>query len=329
MAATAFGFAQDKWFIVMLSLGILWGVLVANLVGVAVGKWTSDLGGIATAAVGALLIGAGWVAWLHGGPATTGSFLPRLDWQKLNFWSQIALAFTGLELGAIMAEEIRHPERTIARAAWISGLVVAAFYIGGTLGLLALLPAEGVDVMSGLVQAGQAAGARLGWTGFPSMLAVLILAGAAGSFGSWLSGCARLPFVIGLDEYLPPSLARLHPRWGTPYLALLGEGAFCTFFLVAMTLGENLRAAYQLLVDLTTVTSMFPFLYLFAAGWKAGHRLSAVCGLGVSGLAIALAFIPPEGAAWRYEAKLAGGCAAVVWAARINFKYAVSRRQKK
>src|ERR1700686_1528363 len=58
MAATAFGFAQDKWFIVMLSLAILWGVLAANLVGVAVGKWTSDLGGIATAAVGALLIAA-------------------------------------------------------------------------------------------------------------------------------------------------------------------------------------------------------------------------------------------------------------------------------
>jgi amino acid transporter len=136
-----------------------------------------------------------------------------------------------------------------------------------------------------------------------------------------------LPFVIGLDEYLPPALARLHPRWGTPYLALLGEGAFCTFFLVVMTVGESLRAAYQLLVDLTTVTSMFPFLYLFAAGWKAGHRLSAICGLAVSGLAIALAFIPPEGAAWRYEAKLAGGCAAVVWAARMNFKYALSRRQ--
>jgi amino acid transporter len=326
MAAAALGFVQNKWFIVVLSLGILWGVLAANLVGVAVGKWTSDVGGSATAAVGALLIAAGWVAWRHGGPTTTGSFLPRLDWQKLNFWSQIALAFTGLELGAIMAEEIRNPERTIARAAWISGLVIAAFYIGGTMGLLALLPAEGVDVMSGLVQAGQAAGVRLGWTGFPSVLAVLILAGAAGAFGSWLSGCARLPFVIGLDEYLPPALARLHPRWGTPYLALLGEGAFCTFFLVVMTVGESLRAAYQLLVDLTTVTSMFPFLYLFAAGWKAGHRLSAICGLAVSGLAIALAFIPPEGAAWRYEAKLAGGCAAVIWAARMNFKYALSRR---
>ena len=106
------------------------------------------------------------------------------------------------------------------------------------------------------------------------------------------------------------------------------DGFTAVELLVAMTLGENLRAAYQLLVDLTTVASMFPFLYLFAAGWKAGHRLSAVCGLGVSGLAIVLAFIPPEGAAWRYEAKLAGGCAAVIWAARLNFRYALSRRQK-
>jgi glutamate:GABA antiporter len=329
MAAAAFGFAQDKWFMVTLSLVILWGVLFANLVGVSVGKWVSNVGGVATALVGALLITGGGAAWLRGVPATTGSFLPRLDWEKLNLWSQIALAFTGLELGGIMAEEIRDPERTIPRAAWISSWVISAFYIGGTLGLLALLPAEQVDIMSGLVQAGAAAGARLGWTGFSTVQAALVMGAAAGAFGSWLGGCARLPFVIGLDEYLPPFLARLHPRWGTPYLALLGEGAFCTFFLLAMTLGENLRSAYQLMLDLTAASTMIPFLYLFAAGWKNTLRLSAACGLAVTSLTIVLAFVPPQGAGrWRYEAKLVAGCAAVVWAARLNFKYALSHRQK-
>jgi glutamate:GABA antiporter len=328
MGAVAFGFAQDKWIMVGLSLGIVWVVLAASLAGMSVGKWATGLGGLATVLVGALLISAGAFAWLRGGPATPAppaSFLPRWDWQKLNFWSQIALAFTGLELGAIVAGEIRDPERTIPRAAWLSGLAISALYVGGTLAVLGLVSAEHVDIMAGLVQAGQAAGARLGWQGMPTAIALLILIGAAGGFGSWLSGCARLPFVIGVDRYLPPAFARLHPRWGTPYWALLGEGAICSLFLVVMTLGETLRAGYQILVDLTTVTTMIPFVYIFAAAWKCRYRVSAACGLAVTALALVLACVPPEGASWWYEAKLIGGCAAVFAAARINFRYALSR----
>jgi glutamate:GABA antiporter len=328
MAALALGFHQDKWVMVGLSLAIVWLMLAANLVGLQVGKWTTDLGGAATILVGALLIAAGAFAWLRGGfstPIVASAIVPHWDWQKLNFWSQIALAFTGLELGAIMAGEIRDPKRTIPRAAWISGVAISAFYIGGTLAVLALVSAEHVDIMAGIVQAGQAAGARLGWMGFPALIAALMLAGTAGGFSSWMSGCARLPFVIGVDQFLPPAFARLHARWGTPYLALLSEGAICSVFLVLMTLGETLRAGYQILVDLTTVTTLFPFVYIFAAGWKSSYRASAVCGLAVTALAMVLAFIPPEGASLWYEFKLAAGCAAVVAAARINFQYAQTR----
>jgi amino acid transporter len=326
IAAAAFGFGQDKWLMIALSLGILWGVLLCNLAGVAIGKWPSDLGGVATFVVVGLLMAAGGFVWLRGGPATRNpDFWPQWDWQKLNFWSQIALALTGLELGAIMAGEIRDPSRTIPRAAWIAAAAVSIFYIGGTLAVLALVPAERIDIMAGLVQAGQAAGATVGWKSFPAIVAFLVLLSAAGGFSSWLGGCARLPFVIGIDEYLPPAFARLHKRWGTPWVALLAIGGICTLFLVSLTAGETLRTGYQLLVDLTTITSLLPFLYLFAAGWKNGQRLGGACGFGVTALAVALAFIPPEGAGWTYEAKLLGGCAVSVWAARMNYKYALQK----
>jgi glutamate:GABA antiporter len=330
MAAVGFGFGQDKWIMIGISLSIVWLMLVANLVGLNVGKWTINSGGLATFLAGALLMVAAALVWFRSGPATPhiGSELwPRWDWQKLNFWSQIALGFTGLELGAIVAGEIRNPKRTIPRAAWISGLAISAIYVGGTVAVLALVSAPRVDIMAGLVQAGQAAGVHLGWTGFPVLIALLMLVGCAGGFSSWLSGCARLPFVIGIDEFLPQAFARLHPRWGTPYWALFGEGAICSAFLVVMTVGETLRAGYQILVDLTTVTTLVPFLYIFAAAWKCRYYASAVCGLAVAALAIVLAFIPPEGASLWYETKLVGGCAAVVGAARINFLYALSRRK--
>ncbi len=327
IAAVAFGFSQDKALILGLALAILWSVAILNLLGAEFGKWTSDFGGIATILVGALLMVAGWFAWRQGGSATPlRNFVPRMDWEKLNFWSQIALAFTGLELGAIMAGEIRRPERTIPQAAWIAGAAICAFYVGGTLAVLALMSSGQVDIISGAIQAAQAAGTLLGWSGFPTLIGLLILVTAVGGFGSWLSGCARLPFVIGIDRYLPPAFARLHPRWGTPHVALLTEAAFSSIAILMLTAGESLRGGYQMLVDLWTVTNLFPFVYIFAAGWKSGWRVSAACGLSVTALALVVAFIPPEGASWLYEVKMIGGCATVVVAARMNFQYAVRRR---
>ncbi len=324
IAAVAFGFAQEKALMVGLALAILWSVAILNLLGAELGKWASDMGGIATILVGGLLMAAGWFAWRHGGPVTPlHNFVPRMDWEKLNFWSQIALAFTGLELGAIMAGEIRDPARTIPHAAWISGVAVCAFYVGGTLAVLALMSSGQVDIISGVMQAARAAGTRLGWAGFPWLIALLILASSAGAFGSWLSGCARLPFVIGIDRYLPPAFARLHPRWGTPHVALLSEAAFSSIAILMLTAGEDLRSGYQLLVDLTTVTTLFPFLYIFAAGWKCGWRVASGCGMSVTVLALVVAFIPPEGASWLYEVKMIGGCAAIVAGARMNFQYAL------
>lgn len=329
IAAEAFGLSQDKTVLIGLSLAILWGVTILNLLGAEFGKWASDFGGVSTILVGALLMAAGWTAWRHGGFATPiVSFAPRMDWEKLNFWSQIALAFTGLELGAVMAGEICNPERAIPHAAWISGVAVCAFYVGGTLAVLALMSSGQVDIISGVIQAARVAGTRLGWPGFSLLIALLILITAAGGFGSWLSGCARLPFVIGIDRYLPPAFARLHPRWGTPHVALLSEAAFSSVAIVMLNWGESLRGGYQLLVDLMTVTTLFPFLYIFAAGWKCGRRVSGLCGLCVTALALAMAFVPPEGASWLYELKMIGGCAAVVVGSRLNYRYALRRQPK-
>jgi amino acid transporter len=329
MAALAFGFAENQGLIIGISLALLWLALLTNLVGLDVGKWTNNIGAFSTFAAGALLVMAGLLAWIRTGPATPMHLLPRWDLDRLNFWSQIAFAFGGLELGAVMGGEIRDPRRSLPRAAWISGLSIAGFYVLGTLAMLALLPADKVNIMSGLVQAAQAAGARLGAPALAAAMIALVLAGVTGQVGAWSGGCARLPFVIGLDRYLPPVLGRLHPRWHTPHISILLQGAIATAFLVALQAGENLRTGYQLLVDMTVVAYFIPFLYLFGAAWKHGRKASAACGLLVTAMALVFSFIPPAGAAsaWLFELKLAGGCALLVLAARMNFQYALKRRQ--
>jgi amino acid transporter len=328
MAGYSLGLSENKAYILGVSLAILWVALLTNLAGLSVGRWTSNAGGVATYAAGALIIVAGAAAWFRYGSATPLRVLPEWDWGRLNFWSQIAFAFGGLELGAVMGGEIRNPARTVPRAAWMAGLAIAAFYILGTLALLVLLPADRISIINGLVQAAQAAGAHAGPPWLAWLLIGLVLMGVAGQLGAWIGGSARLPFVIGLDNYLPPAFARLHPRYGTPHVAILWQGVVCTAMVLALQAGSSLRTAYQLLVDMTVITYFIPFLYLFGAALRYGQRWSAGCGLLVTALAICFSLLPPTGSgpAWLFELKLLSGCAFLIGAAKMVFTAATKAR---
>ena len=314
--------SENRLVLIAGSLVVLWAGALSNIVGLRVGKWTENLGGLATYAAGLMLLVSGAVAWRRGAVATRFDPLwPRWNWGTVNFWSQIAFAFGGLELGAVMGGEIRDPQRTVPRAAWVSGIAIALYYLAGTAAVLVLVAPDTISIITGLAQAGVRAGEITGVSWFGQALAGLILMGITGQLGAWLAGSARIPFVIGLDRYLPEALARLHPRWGTPHLAILVESVACTFFLLVMQAGETLRAGYQLLVDMTVITYFVPFAYMFAVAARHGLRRSAIAGLLVTLLAIGVSLAPPEEARnpWLFEAKLLGGCVLLAASARMVF----------
>jgi hypothetical protein len=81
-------------------------------------------------------------------------------------------------------------------------------------------------------------------------------------------------------------------------------------FLLAMQLGESLRAAYLILVDMDVVATLIPFVFIFAAGFKFGQKISGAVGALISALAVLLSMIPPPDvrSVWLFEFKVVGGC---------------------
>src|SRR5262249_36424157 len=143
------------------------------------------------------------------------SVLPTWDWKTVNFWSQIAFAFTGLELVCAMSEEVRDPHRTFPRAIYSSGMMIAAIYILATIAVLAMIPSSDVNVQNGVFQA-LGRGSDLLRVGFIGVLAALLVTvGNAGGVGATVAGVARVPFVVGIDRYLPRMFGKLHPKWRT------------------------------------------------------------------------------------------------------------------
>src|SRR5262249_23016755 len=141
------------------------------------------------------------------------SMKPAWNWDTVNFWSQIAFAFTGLELVSAMSEEIRSPQRTLPRALLGSSVLIAGMYIAGTVAVLVLLPAQEASPTSGVFHAVTVGSTALGAAFLGIVAAALVSVGNAGGVGSTVAGIARVPFVVGIDRYLPAAFGKIHSKW--------------------------------------------------------------------------------------------------------------------
>ena len=356
IATYAFGRGEsglaDRWvYVLPVTLGALWLAVVLNVIGLASGRWLQNVGGIGTFLTGAILIGFGAWAVVSGVPSANampaGSFVPDLtDLGSLNLWASIAFAFAGLELAATMGGEVEGPEKTLPRSIFISAPLIALVYILGTGSLLWLVPVSELNIVSGFLQ-GVAAGAR---DVAPALLWLAPVAAAAytignvGGVGAWLSGPARVAFVIGLDRYFPPAFGQIHPKWGTPYVAIIVQAALASVALLLSVLGRGttVETVYLILLDTQLLVYFIPFIYLFIAlivqrrneiragsvqpmgsAWVIGG-----CGAFVTIFAMVIAMIPPSGTAHPilFFVKVVGGAGAFILAG-VYLYWRANRRQ--
>ncbi|MFN7916361.1 MAG: APC family permease [Vicinamibacterales bacterium] len=239
-----------------------------NVVGLQVGKWLNNLGAAASWLVMAALVTAGGLAaWRFGAatPMPAASFVPATGLTDILFWSTIAFAFGGVESGSSMAEEIREPRRTVPRAVLAAAIIIVALYLVGTLSVLVAVPSGQISGLQGIMQALQAVTARGGMSWVLPVLALLVVINSLGGVSGWFAAVGRLPFAAGLDSYLPAAFGRVHPRWGSPYVALLTQAAVSAVFVVLGQAGTSVRGAYDVLVAMSVITYFIPFLFIFAA----------------------------------------------------------------
>src|SRR5580765_7409280 len=267
--------AGSPKYLLWASLGLLVTAVLFNIVGLDIGKWLQNAGGVSTYVPLVMLVGIGTYLALHRGSATHFSWkstLPVWNWDTVNFWSNIAFAFTGMELVCAMSEEIRDPCKTLPRAVYASTGLIAVIYVLGTMALLWLLPADQVDPRNGVFGGISIGSAALGIAWFGMLAALLVTVGNAGGVGATVAGVARVPFVAGIDHYLPAFFGKIHPKWKTPYISILIQAVISAAILVLSQINATVIGAYQFLVSMSVILYFIPFLYMYGAGIKLAHR---------------------------------------------------------
>jgi len=255
-------------FYIIFSLLTLTLATLLNIIGLDVGKWLHNLGALAMWIPVTIVIVMGAIALHRYGSATSftvQSLTPSLHFKDVIFWSLLIFAFGGCETGSFMGEEIKNPRRTLPWALFLAGLTVAFCYIIGTVGVLVALPSSEVSSLQGLVQAVARSVDRVGYAWTLPVAAVLISLSNVSAAGAYLAAVARLPFVAGIDRFLPPAFGALHPRWKTPWVALLVQFVIGVVFIFLGQAGTSVKGAYDVMASMTVITYFIPYLYLFAA----------------------------------------------------------------
>ena len=218
-------------------------ITAVNVVGVGVAKWVNNLGGIGTLLASAVLIAmSAWTFRTHGASLHPSDLVHvQLDWTIVSAFGAMCFSLIGLELASVMGDEIRDPGRTLPGAIALSGIASGLLYIAMTAALLMAIPAAQIGVVQGIIEAISQMSGQVGLPWILPALAIILSISITGIASAWLTGCARLPFVFGIDRYLPPALGKIHSRYKTPYVALIAQSTVCTLFLAMSFAGAAVK----------------------------------------------------------------------------------------
>ncbi len=318
--------ADSRPFALIASVVLLALLVVLNVVGLGVGKWINNLGGIGTFIAAFLLMALGVIV-----VAKFGTHIHWSDFQipanprfVLNSFGVICFGLVGLELASIMGDEIENPRKTLPGAVAWGGVLSGALYIGATLTLLIAVDKNSISVLQGIVQAVSHMAGQVGVNWIVAPFAFLLSLSIAGIGSAWLGGSARIPFVAGLDSYMPAWLGRIHPKYATPYAALIVHASVSLVLVIVNFLSTgNVQASFQSLLSLAVVLQLIPFLYVFGALLKIAlaadfeqqqYSRGTLVAAGISGLvttaiAMVVAFFPAQqiSSVFRYEVWMIGG----------------------
>lgn len=291
---------SNQVFIVAVSSVLVAGLAAVATLGLGVGKWIQNAGGVTQLITFGVLLLLPFLTFRQHGLDHYHAFplaIPAISLFSLNIFGKMAMgALSGFEYVAILAGECRNPVRTIGLSVVIAAPIIALMFIFGTSSILAFFGPSQIDLVGPIPQALSAGLGRLGIAGPIGAVVILLLAGRQiGAASLTLTGCTRLPMVAGWDHLLPAWFTRLHPRYRTPINSILFVSVMALALVLLGLTGVGYQEAFQLLDNASGIFYGIAYLFMFAIpiwGFRNGKHVPPAwlrC-VAVSGFAVTLLY---------------------------------------
>ena len=260
---------KSSWFVAVASAAILSLMVLASTVGLAVGKWVHNVGGVMMMAAFSLLFIMPLIGLATGHLAAYHPFhteMPSVSLYSLNILGKLGFgALGGFEYVAILAGETHAPAKSVGRSVIIASPVIALMFVLGTAAVVAYIPTADIDLVGPLPQV-----LRVGFAPFGiaaqlvTVAIVLTLAMRVAQTSVSFTAVTRLPMVAGWDRLLPAWFSKLHPRYRTPVNSIVVVG-ICSLGLASLSLiGVAHAEAFQLLFNASGMFYAITYVVMFS-----------------------------------------------------------------
>lgn len=263
--------ANNKPLVLVMSLLLFWALSFASMKGMKFGKIFTNMGSLGSTIPTIFLIGMSFLAILvlHKAPSastyTMATMTPKLNGNSLVAVSGIIFAYTGAELTANFVSEMDSPQKNFPKAIIISASVVCLLYVVGSIAMTMLMPTSKIFAYTGTLDALIVACKLLG---VPVLFVQIVAAGITlsilGALVLYIAQPVKMLFGQAVDGVFSEKLTKNNEH-GIPEKAILLQTIIVTALLAATSLFPGVDVIYNVLVTMTALTSLFPYILLFLA----------------------------------------------------------------
>ncbi|MFN3231309.1 MAG: APC family permease [Alphaproteobacteria bacterium] len=260
------------WGQVLICLLLTWITVGVNIIALDVGKWVPNAGAIFKAVIMVVIgVGGFYYAFNHGvaNEITLSTIMPTWD-VSLAFLPVVVYNFMGFELMSGASEEMKDPKRDVPRAIILSGVLIAAFYLLGTVGILIALPLDDIGLVEGLIDTLQKLFGDSGAGGaFVVALGVMALYTFFANMVTWTMGANRSAAEASERGDLPSLFAKLHKTYKTPVSSAIVTGLVSSGVLILYAfMAADAEDLFWTLFAFSALIFLLPYPLMFMAFLK-------------------------------------------------------------
>lgn len=263
------GLADNKIFVLVLSLIVFWGLSFISTKDIKFAKLFTNTGTLGSTIPSILIIVFAFLAVVvlkkipSASTYTVQTITPDFNPNSLVAISAIIFGFTGAETLANFITQIDKPEKNFPKAVIVSALIVATLYVLGSIAITSLMSPNEITASKGILDSLAVACEALG---IPAVFIQVIAAGIAisvlGAIVLYIASPIKMLFGSVNEGIFPKKLTKINEH-NVPANAVMFQAVLVSSILTLTALLPNVDTIYNILVTMTALTSLFPYVLLF------------------------------------------------------------------
>ncbi len=260
--------ASDKNFVLLLSLATFCILSFISTKGMTFGKFFTNIGALGSTIPSALLIVTAFISIVilknpSSSTYTISTMMPKLNMDSMAAISSVMFALSGAEITANFITDVKDPKKNFPKAIILSAAIVASLYVLGSIAITSILSTDKITASRGILESLSAVTSTLGigpW--FIQLIAFSIGLSVIGTIIIYIASPVKMLFGSVKKGVFPEALSRVN-KHNIPVHAVSLQAIIVTIILLGTNLLPSVDAIYNILITMTALTALFPYVLLF------------------------------------------------------------------